>query len=109
MSGQLPRAFFVGAVRESDEEMLSRLADIAAVDCAGALNGERGRKESGDRRANRVHFTFAAVGAGTGKNGASLSENGGVFDEGRVGEAKIGVEDRYIKAALLECIAMCAC
>ena len=91
MGGELACAFFVGAQGDADEEMVFGFADVAAVDGAGGINGQRAGVEALDGRADGSDFTFAAGGAGTSEDGGMRSEDRCVFNEGGVGVAEIGV------------------
>src|ERR1700723_3331594 len=105
---QLPRAFFIGAVREPKEEVVFRLADIAAVHGSRRLDGERIRKQAQHRLPNRFHLAFAAGRAGARKHRSPGREQGGVFDKGRVRKTKICVQHSQSQAALLERLAIAA-
>jgi len=82
VSRELLRAFFVGALRKADEEVILRFADIAAIDRTGRLDVERRWKESDDCRADGIYFAFACGCAGVRENCTMLGEDRGVFNKG---------------------------
>jgi hypothetical protein len=57
---QLPRAFFIRAVREPKEEMVARLADIAAIQRSGRFDRQRRRKIIENRWSDRINLAFSA-------------------------------------------------
>ena len=106
VGGELASTFFVGAVRDSDEEVVFGFADVAAIDGARRIDRKCAEIEALNNGPDGCYLTRAARCSGASEDSGVRREDGCVFDEGRVGVANIGIEDGEFKAALAQGIAI---
>jgi hypothetical protein len=99
MRGKLGSALFICAMRDSEEEVIFRFTDVAAIEGSRSRDTSQWIEKALQDWFDCLDFALASGSAGTGEDRASGGEDGRILDECRVGIAKIGVENGEFKAA----------